>query len=272
MKNIILFSLLSFVTAAHAQQVVFSVGNTKVTLDEFKKRLAEYKSSTFNPPTAEQLLEDWVRFEIGVQEAEKEKMQTDPAVKERYRQVLYNALLEKNLGKKIESIPITESDMKEYYRHSPEIRLSHIFIEYPVKATPEQHEIARKRAFEIYDNVKKELKNKRPFEDLVKLYSDDLSTKDNGGDMGYQSRVTVPFYDSIVKLKAGEVTAPIESRQGFHIIKVTGRNTYENADKRQIRAAVFDEKRAKIFTDYFDRLKRQYSVRVNREVMKAAQQ
>lgn len=253
-------------------QVVFSVGNTKITIEEFKKRLAEYKTSTFNPPSAEQLLEDWVRFEVGVQEAEKQKMQSDPAVRERYRQVLYNALLEKNLGKKIEQIPITEGDMKEYYKHNPEIRMSHIFIEYPVKATAEQHEIARKRALEVYDSVKKDLKSKRPFEDLVKLYSDDLATKDGGGDMGYQSRVTVPFYDSVVKVRTGDIVGPIESRQGFHIIKVTGRNSYEEADKRQIRAAVFDEKRAKIFTDYFDKLKRQYRISVNKEAMKAAQQ
>ena len=253
-------------------QVVFSVGNTKVTVDEFKKRLADYKSSTFNPPSAEQLLEDWVRFEVGVQEAEKQKMQTDPAVKERYRQVLYNALLEKNLGKKVEQIPITEADMKEYYKHNPEIRLSHIFIEYPVKATAEQHEIARKRAGEIYETVKKELRNKRPFEELVKLYSDDLATKDNGGDMGFQSRVTVPFYETLVKMRVGDVSAPIESRQGYHIVKVTGRNNYEDADKRQVRAAVFDEKRAKIFNDYFEKLKKQYRIQVNKDAVKAAQQ
>lgn len=271
MKNIILFSLLSFTIGAQAQ-VVFSVGNTKVTLEQFKKRLAEYKSSTFNPPSAEQLLEDWVRFEVGVQEAEKEKMQTDPAVKERYRQVLYNALLEKNLGKKVEQIPITEADMKAYYKRNPELRLSHIFIEYPVKATAEQHEIARKRAYEIYENVKKELRNKRSFEDLVKLYSDDLSTKDNGGDMGFQSRVTVPFYDTLVKMRVGDVSAPIESRQGFHIIKVTGRNSYGDADKRQVRAAVFDQKRAKIFNEYFEKLKRQYRIQVNKDAIKAAQQ
>jgi len=90
--------------------------------------------------------------------------------------------------------------------------------------------------------------------------------------MGFQSRVTVPFYDSIAKLKVGEITGPIESRQGFHILKVTARNNYEDADKRQIRAAVFDEKRAKIFNEYFDKLKRQYPVKVNREAMKAAQQ
>ena len=115
-----------------------------MTVEEFRKRLKDYKE-TNNPPSSEQLLEDWIRFEVGVQEAEKEKMQTDPAVKERFRQVMYNSLLEKTLGKKIEAIQITEAEMKSYYKNNPEIRLSEIFIEYPPKATPEQREIARKR-------------------------------------------------------------------------------------------------------------------------------
>src|SRR6202044_3818715 len=97
MKNTLLFLLLMFSVGASAQ-VVFSVGTSRITVEEFKKRLNEYRSNTYNPPT----------------------------VHERFRQVLYNALLEKALGKKIETLPITESDLKAYYSHNPEVRLSHI--------------------------------------------------------------------------------------------------------------------------------------------------
>lgn len=270
MKNTLLFLLLMFSVGASAQ-VVFSVGTSRITVEEFKKRLNEYRSNTYNPPTADQLLEDWIRFEIGVQEAEKMKLQSDPTVHERFRQVLYNALLEKELGKKIETLPITESDLKAYYSHNPEVRLSHIYIEYPAKATEEQKAIALKRAHEILEDVKKQLRNKRPFEDLVKLYSDDLSTKDSGGDMGFQSRVTlVPpsFYETVAKMRVGDVSGVIESRQGYHIVKVTAKNSYEDADKRQIRAAVFDDKRSKLFNEYFEKLKRQYHIQVNKEALR----
>lgn len=268
MRNIILFFLFVFVSQASAQ-VVFSVGTTKVTVEEFKKRLKDYKD-TNNPPSPDQLLEDWIRFEMGVQEATKEKLEGDPAVRERFRQVMYNSLLERALGKKIEGIQITESDMKSYYKSNPEIRLSEIFIEYPAKATPEQKDIAKKRTNEIYEEVEKATKNKRPFEDLVKLYSDDLATKDNGGDIGFQSKVTLVFYDSVIKHRVGDIVGPIDSHQGFYIVKVTGKNPYEEADKRQIRAAVFDEKRAKLFGEYFDKLKKQYHIQVNKDALKAA--
>jgi parvulin-like peptidyl-prolyl isomerase len=268
MKNILLFILSVFAINASAQ-VVFTVGNSKVTVEEFKKRMKDYKE-TNNPPSTEQLLEDWIRFEVGVQEAIKEKLESDPQVKERFRQVMYNSLLEKTLGKKVEGIQINEADMKAYYRNNPEIRLNEIFIEYPAKATADQREIARKRANEIYEEVLKQSKAKRPFEDLVKLYSDDLATKDTGGDIGFQSRVTLLFYDTVIKHKVGDIIGPIDSKQGFYIVKLAGKNTYEEADKRQIRAAVFDEKRSHLFNDYFDKLKKQYHIQVNKEALKAA--
>jgi parvulin-like peptidyl-prolyl isomerase len=274
-KNVLLLVITFSFSHFALSQTVFSVGAAKVSVEDFKKRLNEYKTSTFNPPTADQLLEDWIRFEVGVQEADKEKLQNDPAVKERFRQVLYNALLEKTLGKKVETLPISESELKANYRNNPEVRLSHIFIEYPANATAEQRETAKKRAREIFDDVKKQMKAGRTFEELAKLYSDDLSTKDNGGDMGVQTKVTlVPesFYTAVAKMKIGEVNGLLESRQGFHIVKVTAKSSYDDADKRQIRAAVFDEKRAKLFNEYFDKLKKSYKIQVNKDALKAAQQ
>jgi peptidyl-prolyl cis-trans isomerase C/peptidyl-prolyl cis-trans isomerase D len=274
MRNIILFIAISVSSSAFAQ-VVFSVGTAKVTVEEFRQRMKEYHDSTYNPPTADQLLEDWIRFEVGVQEAEKQKLQNDPTVKERFRQVLYNGLLEHSLGKKIEDIPITEADLQSYYKTNPEVRLSHIFVEYPAKATDAQREIARKRAQEILVDVKKSLKAGKTFEDLAHIYSDDLATKDQGGDMDFQSRVTlVPpaLYETVIKMKIGEISAPIESRQGFHIVKVTGKHAYDEADKRQIRAAVFDVKRGKLFDDFFIKLKKNYPVKVDKKAFQAAQE
>ena len=91
-----------------------------------------------------------------------------------------------------------------------------------------------------------------------------------GGDVGWQSGVTlVPaYYQTILKMKVGEVKGLIETQYGFHIVKVTGRRGYNDANKRQIRAAVFDQKRKVIFDDYFARLKKQYPVKVNKSLVK----
>ncbi len=261
--------LVSYATLAFAQdnQVLATVGDNKITLKDFNQRYDEVQKATINPPPKELFLEDLVRFELGVQEAMKKGMQNDPIVKERIRQEIYKGLLEKELGKKTSDIKVNENDMKAFYAKNPEIRTSHILVEFKPDATAEQKSAAKARAQEIYDEVKK---SKRPFEELVALYSDDVLSKKSGGDVGWQSSMTlVPnYYQAILKMKSNEVKGLIETQYGFHIVKVTGRHAYADANKRQIRAAVFDEKRKGIFDDYFVRLKKQYKIDVNKSALK----
>ncbi len=253
--------------ASHAQSVA-KVGKTEITLKEFQEKYNEVRRQTINPPTPEIFLDDLVRFEIGVQEAEKRKIENDPAVKERLRQELYKALIDNELGKKVDAIKITEGEMKDYYKNNPEIRSSHILIEYKTDATAEQKKIAYKRAIEIYDEVKK---SKRPFEELVKLYSDDTLSKAAGGDIGYQNRITVvpSYYDAMAKLKINQISSPIQTQYGFHIIKTTGRRSFQDANRRQIRAAVLDAKRKVLFDAYFKSLNSRYPVTKDVKLIKS---
>lgn len=249
-------------------EVLATVGGTKITTEDFNRRLEEVRKQAMNPPTPEQFLEDLVRFEVGVQEAEKAKLQNDPLVRERFKQVLYNGLLEKQIGEKVTTIKINENEMRDFYKKNPEIRLSHILIDLKENAKPEERDSTRKRAMEILEEVKK---SKRPFEDLVRIYSDDLASKETGGDIGFQSRVTLApiIYESAQSMKPGEIKGLVETKFGFHILKLVERRNYDLADKHQIRAALFDEKRAKIFNDYFEKAKKSYKIDVNKEALKS---
>ncbi|AFX99731.1 peptidylprolyl isomerase [Bdellovibrio bacteriovorus] len=269
MKLVISILLLISATAfaQKSTDVVAQVGKKTITLEDFNKKYNEVKSQTINPPTKEQFLEDLVRFEMGVQEAEKRNLQKDPVVQSRFDQEMYKALLEKDIGQRVQKIQVSDAEMKAWYAKNPELRTSHILIEFKAGATPAQVAEAKKRATEIYEEVKK---SKRPFEELVKLYSDDALSKQVGGDIGWQSRVTlVPnYYEAVVNMKVGEVTGLIETQFGFHVIKLTGRRSFENANKRQIRAAVFDEKRKQVFNDYFERMKKSYPIKENKGLLK----
>ncbi len=265
------FSAVLFMSAlglaqATKNEVVAEVGSKKITLEEFNKKYVEVKTQSLNPPTKPQFLEDLVRYEMGVQEAEKHQLEKDPAVKERMRQELYKALVEKEIGDKVQKMTVSDKEMEEYYKKNPEIRTSHILTEFKPGSTAEQKAEAKKRATENYEEVKK---SKRPFEELVKLYSDDPVSKQSGGDVGWQSRVTlVPaYYDTILNMKVGEVKGLIETQFGYHIIKVTGRRSFENANKRQLRAAVFDEKRRLVFNEYFEKMKKGYSIKTNTKLI-----
>lgn len=253
--------------AANDSDPIAVINSKTITLGEFTKKFNEVRSQTLNPPTKEEFLEDLIRYYVGLQEAEKKGLRNDPVIKEKMEQELYKGLLEKTLGPDVSGIKVTEEQMKAWYKNSPEIRTSHILIEFKPGSKPDEIATAKKRAQEIYD---KEVKNsKRPFEELVRLFSDDPLSKQTGGDIGWQNRLTlVPsYYESALKMKVGEVKGLIETPYGFHIVKLTGRNSYENANKRQIRTAVFDELRRQKFNKYFDQLKKTYSIKTNSKLI-----
>lgn len=247
---------------AQNKGIAAQIGSHTITVDDFNKKFNEVKGQSLNPPTKQQFLEDMIRYEVGSQEAEKRHLEKDPIVQDRIKQEMYKALLEKDIGPRVQKIQVSDAEMADWYKKNPEIRTSHILIEFKPGSSAQQVADAKKRADEIYEEVKK---SKRPFEELVRLYSDDPLSKQAGGDVGWQSRVTlVPsYYEAALAMKVGEVKGLIETPFGFHIVKLTGRHSFEEANKRQIRAAVFDEKRKAIFNEYFDKLKKSYPIKSN---------
>ncbi|MDX9731617.1 MAG: peptidylprolyl isomerase [Bdellovibrionales bacterium] len=252
---------------AQAGDIVAVVGTKQISVKELNEKYDEVVRQTINPPTKEVFLEDLIRYEMGVQEAYKRNLQEDPIVKERIRQEIYKGLVERELGKKVSEIKVTNKEMQAYYRTNPEIRTSHILIEFRPDATADQKKAARDRANEILAEVRK---GRRPFAEYVGLYTDDVLSKTTGGDVGWQTALTlVPsYYSTALAMKNNEVRGLIETQYGFHIIQKTGQRSYAEANKRTIRAAVFEQKRRQLFDAYFAQLKRRYPVKVNKDKIK----
>ena len=267
-KEIVLALIFAALSQQTHAQVLARVGNKNITLQYFNERYTEVKRQTINPPAPQAFLNDLIRFEMGVQEAKRRHLENDPEIREAINKDLYKGLLDKVLGQKIQQIQVTDAEMRNYYEKNPEIRSSHILIEFKPDAPPEQVAAARKRAYEIYNAVKK---SRRPFADLVKLYSDDTLSKPAGGDIGYQNRITVvpTYYDALLRLKLNQISPPVRTQYGFHIIKMTGRLSYHDANKTQIRAAVFDEKRKVFFDEFFKTLVPRYRVTKNEKLVKS---
>jgi peptidyl-prolyl cis-trans isomerase C/peptidyl-prolyl cis-trans isomerase D len=267
MKRILLVCFLFMTTASFAQKdsdVVATVGTKKITLGEFNKKYKDVVAQVLsNPPSRQVFLEDLVRYELGLQEAKKRGLEKDAIVQDQMNQAMYKGLLEKELGQKVQDSKVSDEEMKAWYAKNPQIRVSTILIEVKPGATEAQRIEARRRATEILAEIKS---SKRPFEELVRLYSDDTTTKNLGGDVGWQSRITLnpAYYEAANKLKLNEVTQNlVEVAFGFHIIKLTGKRTFEEAPKREIRMAVFDEKRKVLFDKFFDSIKKNYQINVN---------
>lgn len=255
---VLAFALTSF--ADSSDDIVAVVGSKKITKKEFEDKYKDVVSKAFNPPSKDLFLEDLVRYEVGVMEAEKRNLGEDPVVQERIKQVMYVDLVEKEIGKKADQISVSEREMKNYYAKNPEIRTSHILIEVKEKARAADIAAAKKRALEILKEVKS---SKRPFEQLVKLYSDDVISKKNGGDIGWHSSTTLlpEYYNAALKLSNGQISNLIETKFGFHIIKMVGKRSYKDADKVRLNAAVKDQKKRVLFDEFFGKLKSKYNVK-----------
>ncbi|MED0971581.1 peptidylprolyl isomerase PrsA [Bacillus paramycoides] len=100
---------------------------------------------------------------------------------------------------------ITDKELKDNYK--PEIKASHILV---------KDEATAKK-------VKDELAQGKSFEDLAKQYSEDTGSKEKGGDLGYftAGKMVKEFEDAAYKLKKDEISEPVKSQFGYHIIKVT---------------------------------------------------
>jgi peptidyl-prolyl cis-trans isomerase SurA len=107
---------------------------------------------------------------------------------------------------------------KQEYEQAEQVELSEILIPTPDGATDAQIAQAQAKA----DEVETKLKAGGKFEDLAKQYSGG-PTADKGGELGLFKRGTMGTVldDQTFVLQAGESTAPIRTRQGFVVLKVT---------------------------------------------------
>lgn len=157
-------------------------------------------------------------------------------------------------------ITLDPAEVRKYYDENrgqfetkQERQASHILIAVDASASAAEKQKARARADELYQQIKQKPDR---FGELAKQYSQDPGSAANGGDLGYFSRGSMPkpFEEAVFAMKAGEISPPVETQYGFHIIRLT------NIKGGEVRS--FEEARSQIETD----LKRQRAGRKFAEI------
>ena len=92
---------------------------------------------------------------------------------------------------------------------------SHILIEINDERTAAEAKV-------LADQVATKAKNGESFTELAKTYSDDVGSKNVGGDLGFNTRggFVTEFDDALFVMNKGEISAPIETEFGFHVIQL----------------------------------------------------
>jgi len=96
--------------------------------------------------------------------------------------------------------------------------------------------------------LKSRIDNGESFEALALEYSDDLGSAEEGGDVGYTTgdNFVEPFEQALLTLEVGEVSAPVQTEFGVHLIKLTERSesaleSFEDSRERLERDLKSDE-------------------------------
>jgi len=158
-------------------------------------------------------------------------------------------------------VTIDEAEVRDFYEKNKgssqeKVRARHILFSIPENADDQAVETVRKKAEALLSQIKEGL----DFAEAARQYSEDPS-REQGGDLGVISKgqMIAPLDEVIFNLKPGEVSQPIRSNLGFHLVKVEerigGEAPASEDVKEQIRNLLFQKKAASLYKEWITKLK-----------------
>ena len=186
--------------------------------------------------------------------------------------------MKENIGKDLQlrkllsethDIEVSEEDAKAFYeknvqrfKQPEQVKASHVLIKTDKGADKAAIEKAKKRAQAIAKEAKKPGTD---FAELAKKKSEGPSAS-RGGDLGYftRQRMVPEFAEAAFNMKKGEISEPVKSQFGFHVIKVEGRKEagtvpYEEAQERIV-AQLKRQKFRKAMEEFLAKLKKDVKI------------
>lgn len=203
--------------------VLMTVGDTKVTLAEFENvyKKNKGKDNASEKKSLDNYVDLFTNFKLKVKEAEELHLDTSSAFKNElsgYRKQLAQPYLtDKDVNDKL---------LKEAYdRLQSEIRASHILIKCADNALPKDTLEAYTKITALHDQLIGKKGAKPDFGTLAKTNSEDPSAKENEGDLGYFTalQMVYPFETVAYATKVGEISMPVRTKFGYHLIKISDR-------------------------------------------------
>lgn len=145
-----------------------------------------------------------------------------------FTEASFNTIYQTYLGD-LHSVDVTEEDYRAYVRASLYgDKLVNAFR----AAVPRDQEMVHARHILVADeataqDVLKRFKAGETWEDLAKTYSTDTSNKDSGGDLGWFARgqMVAEFEQVAFETPVGQVSDPVQTQFGWHIVQVLGKET-----------------------------------------------
>jgi peptidyl-prolyl cis-trans isomerase C len=245
------------------------VGSVKITQADLArelKSLPEFAQKLFEGTGGkERFLDEIIKKELLYQEAMKKGLDKDAEFKKKVEDFRKITLISQLLEKEIEArAEITDQDVKNYYEKNKnefaqisQIRARHILVKTEVEAR------------KILERIKKG----EDFAKIAKTSSIDTGTAKNGGDLGYFSsgQLVPEFEEAAARLKVGEISQPVKTKFGYHIIEVIDKKMGKPVEFERVKNLIFQrlsaEKQKEAFDAYIEKLKKSYTVEINKDAL-----
>ena len=163
------------------------------------------------------LVEFLIDNQLFAEAAEESKLDQGPAFESRLAYLKRRALRELYFDKIIKG-SVSDADARKLYdeqvqklKPEEEAQASHILVATEAEAK----------------DLKEKLKNGGDFAALAKEHSKDPGSKDTGGDLGFFTRgqMVPQFEEAVFSMNKGDVSDPVQTQFGWHIIKVVDKRT-----------------------------------------------
>jgi peptidyl-prolyl cis-trans isomerase C len=248
--------------AVDDNKVVMTIGDQKITAKEFDQMIEalppQYQAQA-RGPMKRQVAEQIARVKMLASEARKRGLDKDPLTQSRIRFQEDNLLAGATYNDLIQKTKVDDAALQNYYNeHKNEyetVTARHILIKFKGSPVPQREgkpELTEEQALAKAQDIKKQLAGGADFSALAKAESDDAGSGANGGELGSFARgqMVPDFENAAFKLPAGQVSDPIKTQFGYHLIRVDKHDTKALTDvKTEITEKVKPEAAKKAVED-----------------------
>jgi parvulin-like peptidyl-prolyl isomerase len=223
--------------AVPPDKVVLTVGDEKLTAGEFDQlvdALPEQVRASARGPNRRQFADQLVRIKIMSQEARKRKLDESPTVQLQIELQKENLLANVLFQEMATNVKVDEATAQKYFeQHKSEyetVHARHILVRFKGSQLPVaagKKELTEEEALAKAQEIRKKIAAGEDFAALAKTESDDAQTGPKGGDLGTfrHSQMVPEFEQAAFSMAVGQVSEPVKSKFGYHIIKVEQHET-----------------------------------------------
>ena len=230
---------------------------TNLDVENALKSLDPYQAMHFQTEEGKkQLLEDLVNQELFYMQAKEDQLHNDEDFKAEMKKIEENMLKQYAINKVLSNVTLTEEEKKAFFEankskfNKPEsASAKHILVD--------SEELAN-------DILNKINNNEMTFEAAASAHST-CPSKDAGGDLGTFTRgqMVPEFEEAVFNMKNGEVSGPVKTQFGYHLIKLEnlqagGESEYEEV-RNEIERSLMYQKQSEAYNKELNNLKSKYN-------------